>query len=316
MTDNVQNQNNRIIYLYRVTCVVNQKVYIGQTVDPASRWRGHRRDSAGPKVPFHHAIKKHGNENFLWEIIASCRSQDDANYLETELVKQYDSYVANEKGYNATHGGMNAPKSEAWFQSMRDWHASMSSEEKAERANKLAKATFNQIATQGHPALGTRRTDEQKANMSYIQQNRELEYTPEIRQRMSEAHVGILDSEETKHNKSISAISAWNKRDEIRFATGEIKCNAPGCDIQGEHHYIILDDIRYCRTHGQRLRRTGFLELQPRTSHNKGGTSAKRTKFTEQQITMILLDNRPLERIAKDFSVTAKVIKRVKLQKK
>jgi group I intron endonuclease len=108
----VQNQDDRIIYLYRVTCAINQKVYIGQTVDPNSRWRGHRRDAADPKVPFHYAIKKHGANNFQFDIIASCKGQDNANDLETTLVAQYDSFITNGKGYNATHGGMNAPKTE------------------------------------------------------------------------------------------------------------------------------------------------------------------------------------------------------------
>src|SRR5580698_6149356 len=99
--------DNRIRYLYKITNMINQKLYIGQTVDPVSRWRGHCRDSATPKVPLQFAIKKYGNHNFAFEVIAACRSVDDANYLETELVKQYDSYVSNGKGYNATHGGMN-----------------------------------------------------------------------------------------------------------------------------------------------------------------------------------------------------------------
>src|SRR5271163_2921813 len=123
MTNETLNQNDRIIYLYRVTCLINNKIYIGQTVDPSSRWRGHKRDAANPKVPFHHAIKKYGADNFDFEVIVSCRGQDNANELETELVKQYHSYVTNGGGYNATHGGFNAPKSEAWRQAMRDWHA-------------------------------------------------------------------------------------------------------------------------------------------------------------------------------------------------
>ena len=58
-------------------------------------------------------------ENFTFEVIASCKTQDDANYIETELVKQYDSYISTNKGYNVTLGGMNAPKSEEFKQMMR-----------------------------------------------------------------------------------------------------------------------------------------------------------------------------------------------------
>ena len=199
---------------------------------------------------------------------------------------------------------------------MREWRESLSLEERAAISAKQSISFTKYLKENGHPGLGLKRTPEQIQTLIKARADNPVDYTPEIRQKMSLSHIGIIDSEETKQIKSERAQLSWDNKNAIRYATGEIKCNAPGCDIQGEHHYIILNDIRYCRTHGQRLRRTGFLELQPRTSHNKGGTSAKRTKFNEQQIAMILLDNRPLERIAKDFSVTAKVIKRVKLQKK
>lgn len=110
-----------MFYLYKITCLVNQKVYIGQTVQPEKRWYQHKNDSVrNPKVPFHHAIKKYGNENFIFEVIACCKSQDDANYLEELLIQQYDCFISNGKGYNSTYGGMNAPKSDKWKQLMSD----------------------------------------------------------------------------------------------------------------------------------------------------------------------------------------------------
>jgi len=130
MANKMQNQGERVIYLYRVVCLVNGKVYIGQTVKPSKRWYAHRKDSADPKVPFHHAIKKYGAENFEFEVIASCKGQDNANFLETTLVKQYNSYITDGYGYNSTHGGMNAPKSEKWKQMMRDWWSKIPDDKK------------------------------------------------------------------------------------------------------------------------------------------------------------------------------------------
>ncbi len=115
MTIEIPKEDARIIFLYCITNLINGKTYIGQSVDTNSRWRGHRRDSADPKVPLHFAIKKYGAHNFNFEVIATCQGQDNANELETYLVSQYDSFVNNGKGYNATHGGANAPKTEAWL---------------------------------------------------------------------------------------------------------------------------------------------------------------------------------------------------------
>ena len=57
---NEKSKENRIVYIYRITCLVNNKNYIGQTINPPLRWNGHRRDSANPKVPIQFAIKKYG----------------------------------------------------------------------------------------------------------------------------------------------------------------------------------------------------------------------------------------------------------------
>lgn len=255
MHDKTPDQNDRIIYLYRITCLVNQKVYIGQTVDPTSRWRGHRRDSADPKVPIQFAIKKHGNDNFDFEVIATCKGQDNANELETFLVAQYDSYVSNNKGYNATHGGMNAPKSEAWHKAMEQWRNSLTPEERAEISKKQSDATVQQIATQGHPATGRIVTEEEKELHRKARLENPIDYTPEVRQHMSEAHLGIKDTEETKQRKSESAAKAWEKRVDY----SDIKCHAEGCEVAGKTKYKIIDGIRYCNKHGLRMLRYGRL---------------------------------------------------------
>lgn len=249
------NQIERIIYLYRVTCQINGKVYVGQTVKPSARWWQHRNDAANPKVPFHYAIKKHGANNFDFEVIASCKGQDNANFLETALVKQYNSYVDNGYGYNATHGGMNAPKSEEWRQMMRDWHASLSPEEKVKRSKMHSESIINHIATKGHPAQGRIVTEEEKELHRKARLENPLEYTPELRQKMSEAHIGIKDSEETKQKKSESAAQAWTKR----ILYDGTQCQASGCRVQGKAKYKIIEGTRYCNKHGLRLLRYGRL---------------------------------------------------------
>lgn len=101
-------------YLYLITNLINGKRYVGQTIQPEKRWYDHRRSSANPTQVIHYAIAKHGAHNFSFEVVASCKTQDDANELETALVSQYDTYIGNGKGYNVTLGGFNAPKTDAW----------------------------------------------------------------------------------------------------------------------------------------------------------------------------------------------------------
>jgi group I intron endonuclease len=262
-------QDNRIHYLYRIINKINGKIYIGQTVEPDKRWYQHRRDAANPTMVIHHAINKYGADNFEFEVIAGCKTWDDANDTETLLVSQYNSLVS-EQGYNVSLGGYNAPKSEEWKQAMRDWHASLSPEERQEISKKQSEATINQIATQGHPAQGRIVTEEERELYRKIRLDNPIEYTEEIRKNMSESHIGKVIPEEQRKKMAAGVQANWDKRNAERFATGEIKCNAPGCEIFGKAKYKIIDGVRYCNKHGLRLLTTGFLELQPRSSHNKG----------------------------------------------
>jgi len=253
MTD--ETQDNRIHYLYCITNKINGKIYIGQTVQPDKRWYQHKNMAAQdqPMMIISYAIKKYGNQAFEFEVIAGCKTWDDANDIETLLVSQYGSLVPN--GYNVSLGGMNAPKSEAWIQAMKAWHASLSSEERAEISKKQAEATANQIATKGHPAAGRIVTQEERELHRKTRLENPINYTEELRQKMSEAHIGIKDSEETKASKSASATEAWEKR--IDYSR---KCEAPGCEISGKVKYKIINGIRYCNKHGLRMLRYNRLD--------------------------------------------------------
>jgi len=248
-----ETQNNRIHYLYRITNKINGKFYIGQTVQPDKRWNQHKNDAAHPTMIIHHAIKKYGNESFEFEVIAGCKTWDDANDIETFLVAQYNSLVPN--GYNVSLGGMNAPKSEQWLKSMRDWHASLSPEEKEARSKMHSESILQQIAAGKHPAQGRVVTEEEKELHRKIRLENPIEYTPEIRKNMSEAHLGILDSEETKQKKAISAAESWASR--IDYSR---KCEAPGCNVFGKVKYKIIEGVRYCNKHGLRMLRYGRLD--------------------------------------------------------
>jgi group I intron endonuclease len=248
-------------YLYKITCIINGKIYIGQTIDYNQRWRQHKWEANRefPRMIINKAMKKYGIDNFVYEVIATCKNIDDANETEAILIKQYESHISIGKGYNVSNGGNNAPKSEEFKQMMRDWHLSLSLEEKQKRSNIHRESIIKQTETQGHPALGNKWTNEQKAKLSESLKaiDKDKWYTDEVRLHMSEAHFGIKDSEETKKNKSNSAKEAWKNR--IDYSN--IKCSVPNCDVCGKAKYKIVDGTRYCVKHGLRLLRYGRLDL-------------------------------------------------------
>lgn len=100
--------------MYRILNQVNQKFYIGQSIDPKSRRKQHQAYSRQGKNPqyIHRAMKKCGVDNFQFEVIATCRTKEDADETEVRLIHQYDSRN-KEKGYNIKPGG------ETWDDEMR-----------------------------------------------------------------------------------------------------------------------------------------------------------------------------------------------------
>ena len=90
--------------IYKHTNIINNKVYIGQTCQiPKYRWGN---DGQGYKNSphFYSAIKKYGWNNFKHEILYTNLSSEEADTIEQELIKKYQS--TNPKfGYNSAPGG-------------------------------------------------------------------------------------------------------------------------------------------------------------------------------------------------------------------
>ena len=112
-----------IYYLYTITNLKNQKIYIGWTINPRRRWAKHISDSKHKRDNYaiHRAIRKYKEINFRFELIASCLSEKDAQETEKLLIKQYNTYtgIKGHNGYNMTEGGQGTvgsprPKSKKW----------------------------------------------------------------------------------------------------------------------------------------------------------------------------------------------------------
>jgi group I intron endonuclease len=103
-------------FIYKITNVVNGKVYIGQAANPKNRWSQHKMKakSEKPTMLVNVVMKRYGIVNFLFEIIASCLDVDAANDAEERIIKQERSHVSLGNGYNVSLGGSVAPKSEEW----------------------------------------------------------------------------------------------------------------------------------------------------------------------------------------------------------
>ncbi len=95
--------------IYKITCTVNGKVYIGVTKQTLKqRWYKHCWDSRrSSQNYFHNAIKKYGVNHFIIEEIFS--GFTDRDIVEQYFIKENNSF---NNGYNSTHGGEDFTSSE------------------------------------------------------------------------------------------------------------------------------------------------------------------------------------------------------------
>jgi group I intron endonuclease len=100
--------NNAPMIIYRVTNLVNDKVYIGQTRRSlSSRKSGHTHyANNGSTQYFHSALRKYGFDNFIWDVIDdTANSLEELNSLEALYIAEYNTFVDSGCGYNMTTGG-------------------------------------------------------------------------------------------------------------------------------------------------------------------------------------------------------------------
>lgn len=94
-------------YIYKHTCIINNKSYIGQTQQkPSKRWKANGRGYEYQEV-FYKAIKKYGWENFTHEILEEVNSLEESNEREKYWIAYYHTYIKDPQcqGYNLTIGG-------------------------------------------------------------------------------------------------------------------------------------------------------------------------------------------------------------------
>lgn len=92
--------------IYKAVNRFNQKIYIGQSWNFYKRKNEHLNQAIAGyyDYPFHQAIRKYGKENFDWEILCECFTQEDLNFAEQVFIDYYGG-INDKRNYNAREGG-------------------------------------------------------------------------------------------------------------------------------------------------------------------------------------------------------------------
>jgi len=97
--------NNQIVCIYSVTNNVNDKVYIGQSIDVERRWLQHKYGKGN--IILRNAIKKYGVENFTFSVLEIINTDNKTKEQITEELTfleqkwfDYKKPFLRENGYN------------------------------------------------------------------------------------------------------------------------------------------------------------------------------------------------------------------------
>jgi group I intron endonuclease len=100
-----------IVGIYKITNQINGKAYVGQATNIRRRWNKHKSNAFNQNSDSYDsaiccAIRRHGVDNFIFEIIEEC----SANELDQREIYWIDYYDTYHKGYNETLGGGGSKK--------------------------------------------------------------------------------------------------------------------------------------------------------------------------------------------------------------
>lgn len=166
------------MHIYKITNLVNGKIYVGQTVqsNPKMRWYSHLADARSGKRKGHlqNSLNKYGPENFSYELIDQASSLDDLNTKEKYWLDYYKKII---EVYNIREAGDNKLHSQYSISKMQESQKKAHARRRAEgREGGWKRIDGGGMKGKTHPRKGTKglwnMPDSAKEKLSQIQIDR------------------------------------------------------------------------------------------------------------------------------------------------
>ena len=199
--------------IYKATNILNNKTYIGQTIQPLERRKTDHLGKATHETTnyFHSAIRKYGKDNFRWQVICICSNVDLLNEQEQYYIAFYDSI---NNGYNLRSGGENYILSK-------------------ETKRKISKAMKGLMMGEKNHMYNKSHSEETKRKISESEKGKKL--SDKTKRKISESTKGAKNhnygkhhSVDTKRKMSIAHLRRWKdakKEFEIFGSRGMLTLN-------------------------------------------------------------------------------------------
>ena len=186
--------------VYKITNKLNNKIYIGQTINPIEqRWREHKNDKKGFCRYLFNAFNQYGRDNFEIKILSKCNSMDEMNHRETYYIRLFNTLAPN--GYNILPGGGNRIVGE---ETRKRQSSSLKGKLVGKKNGMFGKG---KMAGDKNPMFGKKRTEEARKKISQKLKGRT--FSDSHKENISEANRGKKKSK--VHRDMLSEGNNWRK---------------------------------------------------------------------------------------------------------
>lgn len=253
--------NDALCGIYKITNIINGKVYIGQSINIKARWKDHvhtlNRNTSHSTL-LQRAWNKYKAENFTFEILELC-AEDMLDEVETKYITLYDSC---NNGYNIESGGnFNKCLSEETKQKLRESHLGMfPSDDTKKKMSESKIGKNNNMYGRSHSEESKRKMSEsKKGKPGYPRSDKQKEIarlanmgkivSEETRRKIGEANKGKIPF--NKNLKPVYCVELDRIFENASSASKELKISSSNiigcCEEQrktcGGYHWVYTNLI-------------------------------------------------------------------------
>ena len=206
----------KICGIYKITCLVTNKIYIGQSVNCNGRKGLYKNGNCKAQVKIYRSIKKYGWETHKFEIICECL-KEDLNYFEKYYVDLFKTF--NQKnGLNLKDGGgSTATHSEKSKEKMSESHKKRCEDpkERKKKSEAMKKVYENPEARRKTSEAIKKVYEDPEERRKRSEAQKKRFKNPEERRKASDAMKKMYEDPEERRKRSEAGKKAWAKKKEL-----------------------------------------------------------------------------------------------------
>jgi len=196
-------------WLYTITHIDSGNQYVGITVDPHRRWKDHKQHYKYEKTRFYNAMRKHGVDRFLFEVVEKMTSVEEAKMREIFLISE------KEPEYNSTKGGDGM------------WNPPADVRKKMSDSMKNSPKARAHLATLWDKRRANMSADELSQFCSQVQANMTPEQKAQKSRKLSEAQAARTPEKEAeRQRKRAETVANWTPEQKAAYSAKLVKAQA------------------------------------------------------------------------------------------